>query len=88
MDHVVVRLDFPKLQKRLTLERGRDMDAAEVNEWLGQMGFVRRTDWQCARESLRRLQPGELIEMRGLFTEDGVTFVELAASTHHQRQFA
>ena len=78
MDRLIVKIDFIKLRVRLEAERGCDVGPDEVKQWLEQTGFARDGDWQCPGASLRHLRPDELIATRGLFTEDGITFVDPA----------
>jgi hypothetical protein len=85
MVRACVKINFFKLQSRLSAERGHDVDPIDVKQWLEQMGFTRHGDWQCERDSLRHLHGEELIAMRTLSTSGGITFVDSAFASRPPR---
>jgi hypothetical protein len=82
---VCAKIDFIKLRARLRSERGRDVDAIEVKQWLEQMGFARNGDWQCERDALHHLHQDELIATRTVSALGGITFVDSAFASRPPR---
>ena len=72
-----MRIDFDRLRKRLSRERGGELTPMEVHQWLNGAGFVLEGMWHCHGEyALTLLEPAELLEVVRTMEENGVHFVD------------
>ena len=71
-----VRLDLPKLAKRLSASFGRPVQSADARLWLHDLGFEASGDnWFCDAEQIAQLQPGEIREIISEGKEGGITYI-------------
>jgi hypothetical protein len=66
MYHAFIKIDLLALRARLSREQRREVDPAEVTQWLVQGGFTSNDDWYCNHQAIPQLRQNEILSRRDL----------------------
>ena len=72
-----LKVNIAAVSARLSKEQHRYIGLVETRRWLAQNGLAQAGDnWYCDAQSADRLLPNEILTIRKLTPENGVTFVQ------------